>query len=314
MDDQVIETIDLRKRYGQLDAVRGLNLSVPRGAIYGFLGRNGSGKTTTVKMLLGMVHPTSGEVTIFGKNPAQPEEGVEIRRRVGFVSEEKQLYAGMSVQQMINFTRSFFPTWQADVEKNLLHVFELPLRQKVSKLSKGNRTRLALLLALSRGAELLVLDEPSSGLDPAITEAVLQMLVRLAASGAVTIFFSTHHIAEVEQIADHVCIIDRGRAIIDGSLDGLKETYRRINLVFDGDVPSPILTLAGGEQVQKQGRSFSVLASHNINDIVNQARSLNAISVDVAPVTLKEIFLQSVKEDEPGGADQERRVHSDALV
>jgi ABC-2 type transport system ATP-binding protein len=298
MDDRVIQTIDLKKKYGQVEAVNGLNLSVPRGSIYGFLGRNGSGKTTTIKMLLGMVHPTSGEARVLGKNPNQSEDGVQIRRRVGFVSEEKQLYVGMTVEQIINFTRPFFPSWNMDLEKKLLKLFELPLRQKVGKLSKGNRARLAWLLALSRSAELLILDEPSSGLDPAMTEAMLQMLVSMAASGEVTIFFSTHHIAEVEQIADHVCIIDQGRVVVEGALDDLKETYRRINLVFDKEVPSPMLAMAGLEPAQTRGRSLSLLASHNVNEIVDRARSLNAVSVDVTPVTLKEIFLDSVKPEE----------------
>ncbi len=295
MDELVVETIELTKRYGRFEAVSRLNFSVPRGSIYGFLGRNGAGKTTTIKMLLGMTHPTSGEVRVFGRDPQQAEQGVEIRRRTGFVSEEKQLYVGMTVEQIIDFTRPFFPTWDVRLEKQLLDMFELPLKKRVGKLSKGNRTRMALLLALARGADLLILDEPSSGLDPAMTEAVLQVLVTQASSGA-TIFFSTHHLAEVEQIADHVCIIEKGRALVDGALDDLKETYRRINLVFEGEVPSPLQVLAGVKQAQPQGRSLTLLASRNINDIIERARSFHALSIDVTPVTLKEIFLESVRD------------------
>jgi ABC-2 type transport system ATP-binding protein len=297
MPNPVIETIELTKTYDQIEAVNGLSLSVPPDSIYGFLGRNGSGKTTTIKMLLGMTHPTSGEARVFGKRADHPEEGVEIRRRVGFVSEEKQLYSGMTVGQILNFTRPFFPAWKADLEKKLLRLFELPLNQKVGKLSKGNRARLALLLALPRGADLFILDEPSSGLDPAMTEAVLQMLVSLVASDGATVFFSTHHIAEVEQIADHVCIIDRGRTVVDGALDELKAAYRRINLVFDKEPPPPLLAVDGIAQVKRQGRSVSLLASRNVNQIIDQARSLNAVSVDVIPVTLKEIFLETVYDE-----------------
>lgn len=297
MQKPVIETIELTKTYGQLVAVDRLNLSVPPGSIYGFLGRNGAGKTTTIKMLLGMAHPTAGEISIFGQRPDHPPEGVEIRRRVGFVSEEKQLYGGMTVEQIVKFTRPFFPAWNVELERKLLMMFELPMNQKVAKLSKGNRARLALLLALPRGADLFILDEPSSGLDPAMTEAVLQVLVSLAAADGVTVFFSTHHIAEVEQIADHVCIVDKGRAVVDGAIDELKDAYRRIHLVFDEEIPAPLLAVAGIEPSKQEGRSLSLLASHNVNEIVDQARSLNAVSVDVAPVTLKEIFLETVKGD-----------------
>lgn len=297
MQDRVIETSDLKKGYGALEAVSGLNLTVPRGSIYGFLGRNGSGKTTTIKMLLGMVHPTSGEVRVFGKRPDHIDEGVDIRRRVGFVSEEKQLYAGMTVEQIIKFTRPFYPTWGPALERRLLDLFELPLKQKVGKLSKGNRARLALLLALARGADLLILDEPSSGLDPAMTEAMLQVLVSQAAVDGVTVFFSTHHIAEVEQIADHVCIIEKGQAVIDGPLDELRDTYRRINLVFSTEAPASLLEVGGIEQVRREGGALSLLARRNVDQIVARARSMNAVSVDVMPVTLKEIFLESVKDE-----------------
>jgi ABC-2 type transport system ATP-binding protein len=297
MDELVIETRDLKKVYDEVEAVSGLTLSVPRGSIYGSLGRNGSGKTTTIKMLLGMVHPTAGEVKVFGKQPNRPSEGAEIRQRVGFVSEEKQLYVGMTVEQMLNFTRPFFPKWDRAVEERLVKLFDLPPKQKVSKLSKGQRARLALLLALPRGADLMILDEASSGLDPAMTEAVLQLLVGLAASEGTTVFFSTHHIDEVEQIADHVCIIDRGCAVVDGAVDELKESYRRIRVVFESDVPSPMLSIEGVAQAERQGRILTLLANRNVSTILDRARSLQAVSVDVLPVTLKEIFLETVKDE-----------------
>jgi ABC-2 type transport system ATP-binding protein len=297
MGELVIETINLRKLYGQFEAVNGLNLSVPPGSIYGFLGRNGAGKTTTIKMLMGMTYPTAGEIKIFGQRPDHQQEGAEIRRRIGFVSEEKQLYAGMTVEQMLNFTRPFFPKWDRALEERLVKLFDLPPKQKVSKLSKGQRARLALLLALPRGADLLILDEASSGLDPAMTEAVLQLLVSLAASEGTTVFFSTHHIDEVEQIADHVCIIDRGRTVVDGALDDVKESYRRIRVVFEEEVPSPMLAIEGIAQVERQGRILTLLANRNVSTILDRARSLRAVSVDVLPVTLKEIFLETVKDE-----------------
>src|SRR3712207_4623194 len=161
-----IETKALVKRYGGVEAVGGLDLAVPRGSIYGFLGRNGAGKSTTIKMLLGMARPTAGEGSILGESITDAGASVEIRRRTGFVSEDKGLYDYMTVGQMIEFARPFFPAWRRDLEEKYLRLFELPEGRKVRALSKGMRTKLALLLALARGAELLVLDEPTEGLDP----------------------------------------------------------------------------------------------------------------------------------------------------
>ena len=161
-------------------------------------------------------------------------------------------------------------------------------------LSRGTRTKLALLLALCRGAELLILDEPTSGLDPAMTEDVLQALVTHVAGGETTVFFSSHQIAEVDQIADHVAIIDRGRAVVAGALDDLRERYRRIQLVFDGSAPDAAFHSPGVERVQRSGRVLSVVSSAGAERIVDEARALGAVSVDVVPITLKEIFLETV--------------------
>jgi ABC-2 type transport system ATP-binding protein len=214
----VIETVELRKSYGDLEAVRGLTLHVPSGSISGFLGRNGAGKTTTIKVLLGMTRPSGGDARVFNLSASASGSSVAIRRRTGFVSEDKDLYDFMSVEEMIRFTAPLFPKWRKDLEERYLRKFELRPAQSVKSLSRGMRTKLALLLALSRGAELLILDEPTSGLDPAMTEEVLQALVTHVASEQMTVFFSSHQIAEVEQIADHVAIIDRGRTVVEGAL------------------------------------------------------------------------------------------------
>src|SRR5438105_12332284 len=211
-NDNVIVTQALRKFYGTMEAVRGLHLSVGRNRITAFLGRNGAGKSTTIKMLLGMVRPSAGTGTVLGKQITDAEENRELRRRVAYVAEDKPLYGYMTVEQTIRFVRSFYADWRSDIASKLLNEYKLPPQRKVKSLSKGMRTKLALLLALARRPELLILDEPSEGLDPVSIEELLQALVGAAADGT-TIFFSSHQIAEVERIADRVCIIDRGTLV-----------------------------------------------------------------------------------------------------
>jgi ABC-2 type transport system ATP-binding protein len=293
-DPFVITTSDLHKHYGEVEALRGMTLQVPTGSIYGFLGRNGAGKTTTIKVLLGMAHPTSGSAQLFGQAVDASAVSVNARRRVGFVSDEKDLFDYMTVDEMIRFTAPFFPRWRADLEQRYRRSFELPADRKIKALSRGTRTKLALLLALCRGAELLILDEPTSGLDPAMTEEVLQALVGHVASEEMTVFFSSHQISEVDQIADHVAIVDRGRAVVAGGLDDLREQYRRVHLVFDGDAPQATFRAPGVQRVRRQGRVMTVLSSAGAQGIVDEARALNPVSVDIAPVTLKEIFLETV--------------------
>jgi len=295
MSENLISVDGLSKSYGGKRALTGLDLEVPRGAIYGFLGRNGAGKTTTIKLLLGMLRPDCGRIGLFGRAIDSEHASVEARRRIGFVSEEKELYPFMTVAQSIRFLRPFFPSWRRDLEEKYLHLFQLPLRTSIPKLSRGMRTQLMLLLAMARGADLLVMDEPTSGLDPAMTEEVLQGLADLAAGDGATIFFSSHHLPEVEQICDRVCLIDEGRKVIDGVLDDLKAQYRRILLVFDAEAPDRLAELPGIDHLRRSGRTASLLAHQDVDGVIARARELAPCSVEVRPVTLKELFLDQVR-------------------
>ena len=297
-DSLTIETVDLRKHYGATEALCGLDLAVPAGSIFGFLGRNGAGKTTTIKILLGMTQPTAGSARVFGLPADASDASVDIRRRTGFVSEDKELYEYMTVDEIVRYTAAFYPRWRRDLEDRYFRTFDLGPAVRIKTLSRGARTKLALLLALCRGADLLLLDEPTSGLDPAVTEEVLQALVAHVASQEMTVFFSSHQIAEVDQIADRVAIIDRGRAVVAGELEDLRERYRRIQLVFDGGAPQPAFRAPGVERMRREGRVLTVLSSAGAERIIDEARALNPVSVDVVPVTLKEIFLETVSAEE----------------
>jgi ABC-2 type transport system ATP-binding protein len=297
-DPYVIETADLRKEYGPNEALRGVSLQVPAGTICGFLGRNGAGKTTTLKVLLGMTFPTSGLARVFGLAADDPAASVEIRRRTAFVSEDKALYDFMTVEETIHFTASFFPSWRADLQKRYLAAFDLRSDQSVKSLSRGMRTKLSLLLALCRGADLLMLDEPTSGLDPAAAEEVLQAIVSEAASRPLTVFFSSHQIGEVEQIADSVVILHRGRSVVGGALDDVRERYCRLQLVFDGAAPEATFRSPGVQRVQRDGRVLTVLSSAGSEALLEESRRLGAASARVMPLTLKDVFLETVAQED----------------
>jgi ABC-2 type transport system ATP-binding protein len=289
-----IETHELRKRYGARDAVSGLTMAVPRGSICGFLGRNGAGKTTTLKMLIGITTISGGEGRVLGRPITDAGESVEIRRRTGFVSEDKLFPWSITVGELLRFTRAFYPRWRPDLEERYLRAFQLPVRASAGRLSKGMRSRLALLLALARGAELLLLDEPTEGLDPATTEETLQAIVSLVAEQGTTVFFASHQIANVEQVADHVCIVEQGRAVASGPLDELTAGYRRVRLVFDGEPPDDVL-----EGARRDGRTLSLLATGNVDEILARAKAMNARSIDVEPATLRDVFRECSRGGQP---------------
>jgi ABC-2 type transport system ATP-binding protein len=297
-EPSVIEIAGLTKRYDEVEALRGLDLQVPAGSIFGFLGRNGAGKTTTIKVLLGMAHPDSGDARLFGQSCADAAKGPSIRRRTAFVSDEKDLYDYMTVGEMIAFTRSFYPKWRDDLEQQCLRRFDLGPGRHIKGLSRGMRTKLAMLLALCRGAELLILDEPTSGLDPAMAEEMLQALVGHVASEGSTVFFSSHQLSEVEQIADHVAIVDRGQTVVAGALDDLRSQYRRIQLVFDQDAPQFKIHARGTHRIQRQGRVLTVLSSAGGDAVIEELRGYRPASLEVSPVTLKDIFLESVRRED----------------
>lgn len=296
MRDRIIRTESLTKRFGTFTAVDGIDLSVRPGRITGFLGRNGAGKSSTIKMLLGMIAPTSGEGWVCGLRIEDAGESIRIRRQVAYVGEDKGLYGYMTVEQLVRFTRSFYPDWQMDVERRLLADYQLPPKRKVKALSKGMRTKLALLLALARHPALLILDEPTEGLDPVSIEELLQCLVSAPANGT-TVFFSSHQLSEVERIADDIVMIDRGRVALDLPLDQIRDNYRRVTLGFAGQPPVVPQGLAGVEHVRVSGRQVAIIASHNAAAIAEFGRERCAVDIQIAPVSLRELFLETVQEN-----------------
>jgi ABC-2 type transport system ATP-binding protein len=295
-NEPVIHTEKLGKSYGRVEAVRELNLSIKSDRITAFLGLNGAGKSSTIKMLLGITPPSIGDGTILGRRISDPIESIHIRTKVAYVSENKRLYDYMTVDQMIRFTSAFYPDWRADEEQKLLRQFGLPRDRKVKSLSKGMRTKLGLLIAFARQPELLILDEPSEGLDPVGIEELLEILVTRCSEGT-TVFFSSHQIAEVERIADQVCILHAGRLVMDSSLDDLRQSYRRIDLIFPSIPAEHDFRMTGVEDVKTRGHQMSVLASWNVEAVVARAHDFRATSIDVTPVGLRDVFLQKVKEN-----------------
>jgi ABC-2 type transport system ATP-binding protein len=285
MTEFAIETHLLSKRYGSLAALDGVSLQIERGAVYGFLGRNGAGKTTAIRILAGLAPSTSGSTRVLGLEAGR--DRIEILRRTGFVI-DKMLLPSMNGRQLLRFNKGFFPGWSDARAKRYAEALEIPMDRNFRKLSQGNRTKLCLLLALAQNPELLVLDEPTASLDPIVTDQLLRLLVEDFANDGRTILMSSHHLSEVEKIADWVGILDHGRLLLEARLDDIRADYRRIRVA--GERP-PVSSPEVLSTQSSEGITEYVLRSGEA-DFTAHLRANGAVILEVLPMNLSEIFLE----------------------
>ena len=220
-----IETVDLTRRFGKLDAVHGLNLQVPVGSIFALVGPNGAGKTTTIKVLLNLLTPTSGSARVLGVDSRRL--GVRELERIGYVSENQELPDWMTVDQLIAYVRPFYPAWDEALCHKLRRDLDLRSRLPIKLFSRGMRMKAALLVSLAYRPQLVVLDEPFSGLDPLARDELIRALLELTGEHNWTTLISSHDIDEIERLADAIAFIDEGRVFVTESVQDLVAKYRR---------------------------------------------------------------------------------------
>jgi ABC-2 type transport system ATP-binding protein len=229
--ESVIHVSELTRRFGDKTALDSVSVSMSRGAVYGLVGANGAGKTTLIKHILGLLRAESGSVRVFGLDPVADPVGV--LSRIGYLSEENDLPGWMRVDELIRYSRAFYPAWDDAYAGELRQAFALDASAKIRTLSKGQKARAGLLIALAHRPELLLLDEPSSGLDPIVRRDILGAVIRTIAHEGRTVLFSSHLLDEVEQVADHVTMISAGKIVLSGPLEAIKDSHR-----LNGRVPS----------------------------------------------------------------------------
>mgnify|MGYP001303745127 CR=1 FL=1 len=290
MEEYVIETQKLTKRYiKHKEAVKSLDLLVPKGSVYVFLGRNGAGKTTTIRILMGLLQKTSGKSKVLGMDPEK--EPVQIKRRVGYVADNQKMYDWMTVEETINFCRPFYPTWNNNLTEDLLKRFELPKKVKVKELSRGMNGKLALLLALSHQPELLILDDPTSGLDPVVRREFLQGIIETIHQETRSVFFSTHIISEAEQIADYVGIIEEGKLLLSCPLETLKNSVKEIHLIFEDNIPEEIFFNDKLLKKKVIGHELVLTIKNYTPEILKKFAEFGPKSMEVIDLTLEDIFV-----------------------
>lgn len=286
-----IETVELTKRFGKQSAVDHLTMRVPEGSVFAFLGRNGAGKTTTIRILLDLLDRTSGEARILGLDCVR--ESLEIKRRIGYVAEGQKMYDWMKVDEIIWFCKGFYPNWDDAFAAELKDKLELPGDKKVGELSRGTQAKVALLLAMAYHPELLILDEPTAGLDVVVRRDFLEGVIELIQEQGRTVFFSSHIVHEVERVADWVGIIDHGKLIWCSPMEELKSSVKRLVMTFDTP-PASLSTIPNTVATETAGRQSAITVKQFSDASVAAAKSLDPTDLRVDDLSLEDIFVALV--------------------
>lgn len=282
------------KGFGDRPVLRDLDLQVPEGSVTAFLGRNGSGKTTTIKLLLGLLDPEEGRVRVLGHDPV--EENRALLRRIGYVSEDRALYEWMSAEEMIRFTSAFYDEWDPVLAAQLCDRLGIDRDQRIRKMSRGEKGKLSLLLGLAHRPRLLILDEPTAGLDAVVRRQFIEETIELVAQEGRTVFFSSHLIDEVERIADHVTILSEGRIVLNASMDEIKGRFRRIKAHFGRDVLQ-VRPPEGALNFRRFERHVLFLSESWNDEAARFLREQGADRIDVDSMCLDEVFVETTREE-----------------
>jgi ABC-2 type transport system ATP-binding protein len=294
--DAVIELRGVTRRFSSKVALDNVDLAVPRGAVFGLVGANGAGKTTLIKHVLGLYKALTGTVRVFGLDPVADPVGV--LSRVGYLSEEHDLPGWMRIDELLRYTQAFYPSWDEKYADELREMFALDPAAKVKALSRGQRARTGLLVALAYRPEILVLDEPSSGLDPLVRRDILGAIIRAIADDGRTVLFSSHLLDEVERVSDHVAMIDEGKIVFAAPLDEVKETHCSVTFRFEQSRTHPP-TLPGVLAWEGMGLEWTAVCQGQVGDVQTAAVASGATLVAERIPTLEEILVARIGRKPP---------------
>lgn len=283
-----IETHGLTRYYGSICAVDHLDLTVPEGCVYGFLGLNGSGKTTTIRMLLGLLSATRGSATVLGDDSRDLSKNV--RDRIGYVPEGHRLYGWMTICEIASFQSRFFSRWDEDYYAEMMRHFELDPKRKLRQLSAGQRAQVSLALAMAIRPDLLIMDDPTMGVDPVVRRQFLESMIRLIAETGRTVLFSSHVLSDVERVADRIGIIRAGALTVDCTLEEFKQRLRQVRVRFSTEVPS--LDAIEGVVSARIDKSEAILTIVNYDGRSEEAlRSAGAVELEPLESALEDLFI-----------------------
>lgn len=306
----VVQLNNVTKRFGVEKALDGVSLEVPPGVVFALLGENGAGKTTAIRILLGLLEADAGSAQVLGLDSQR--QGLEIRRRVGYVAERPSLYDWMTVAEIGWFAAGFYPDGFYTRYRELAAGFSLPEGKRLKTLSKGMRAKVVLALAMAHDPDLLVLDEPTSGLDALVRREFLESMVDRAATGK-TVFLSSHQIVEVERVADVVAILRKGHLVLVEPLDKLKQEIRELTITLNDGQPEPPAVAGQLLSRRQRARQWQLLMRGVAEAEIQAVRGHPAVhSVDVRTPNLEEIFVAYMQQEGTQDAGRQAAIPEEA--
>lgn len=292
MNEYVIEIQGLSRRFGKKYALEDIDIKVPRGIVLGLVGENGAGKTTLIKHLLGLLKAQTGTVRVFDINPV--EDPVGVLGRIGYLSENREMPQWMSINEYIRYTRAFYPGWDLNYEDELIKSFDLDRNQLIKHLSRGQRAKLGLLVAIAYKPDLLLFDEPSSGLDPVVRRDILTAIVRTITEEGRTVVLSSHLLDEVERVADMVVMIHAGRIVLSDTLEDIRLAHHQLIVRFEQD-QSKKPVLPGMLSCEGGPMEWSYICKEKFDILKTAVQNLKGNIVECTSPSLDEIFVARVK-------------------
>lgn len=284
----VIEVNNLTKYYGKSRGIVDVSFKVEEGEIFGFIGPNGAGKSTTIRLLLSLIHPTSGSARVFGKDVTR--HGPEIRRDIGYLPSEVYYYEGMKVHDLLKYSASFFECDCSERIRELSEIMELELNRRISDLSYGNKKKVGIVQGLLHSPKLLFLDEPTAGLDPLMQRKFFDM-IRAENQRGVTVFFSSHILGEVQRLCTRVAIIREGKIVEISDIRTLQQNnYKKINVTAEGLDPASF-ELPGATNIQAENGTLRFFFKGDINQVLRAISGVQVSDVTIEEPTLEEIFM-----------------------
>ena len=296
--EPVVKVQSLSRHFGNKKALDDVTLTVRRGTVFGLVGENGAGKSTLIKHLLGLWRAQSGSVRVFGIDPVAKPADVLVR--IGYLSEQPALPGWMRVDELLRYTQAFYPHWDENYAEQLREQFGLDPKARVTTLSKGQHAKLGLIAAQAHRPDLLLLDEPSSGLDPIVRRDILEAIIRTVTDEGRTVIFSSHLLDEIERVSDHLAMLHKGRLTLCEALDDVKARHRRISLRFELPQPTPP-EIRGAIAVTGTGKSWTVVCDEAEIDRQSLTRQFGATVIDECAASLDEIFVAHTMTKTPAG-------------